>query len=100
LQETVPAGEPVYVWAYDAGVYVYARRPSACRFTYPRSVEQMEEILASLTGDEAYAILVPEGGSPEFERWCDRTCRQRLNRVLSGYRRGDLIAGYRVWVRR
>jgi hypothetical protein len=100
LQEVVPVDKPVYVWAYDAGIYLYAGRPSACRFTYPRSADQMEEILASLTEDKAYAILLPEGGAPEFERWCDRACYRRLDHVLSGYRRGDSIGGYRFWIRR
>lgn len=98
IRSVVPAGEPIYVWAYDAGIYVYADRPCACRFTYPRSVDQMEEILSSLSNGKAAAILVPGHGSPEFELWCDEACHQRLESIIDGYDKGENIGRYRVWI--
>jgi hypothetical protein len=100
VQELVPAGERIYVWGYRAGVYVHADRRPASRFTYPRSKEQMNEILADLAARKAYAILIPEEGAPEFERrWCDEDCHLKRAQVLTGYTEGDAVDGLRVWKR-
>ncbi len=99
IRSIVPAGEPIYVWAYDAGIYVYADRRPASRFTYPRSAGQMEEILSELADGKASAILVPGHRSPEFDRWCDKACHKRLDVIIDGYKKGKSIGRYRVWIR-
>jgi len=98
IQVLVPKGERIYMLAYDAGIYVHADRRPACRFTYPRSLEQLNEILSDLTAGKAYILLAPERPAPEFERWCDDTCHQRLTRVLENYEPAPSIGPYRVWV--
>jgi hypothetical protein len=85
IQEHVPAGERIYVLAYDAGVYVYADRLPASRFTYPRSKEQMDEILADLSSAKAYAIVVPSRVSGGFEKWCDDECHKRIDEITSSH---------------
>jgi hypothetical protein len=98
LAEIVPEGRRIYVWAYDAGIYLYASRRPACRFTYPRSNEQMEEILADLAAGKAFAIVIPTRPSPYFDRWCDASCRQKRGDVLGRYELGTTIDHYEVWV--
>jgi len=78
IQEQVPPDERIYVMAYDAGVYVYADRLPASRFTYPRSKEQMDEILADLAGAKPRAVLVPPRPAEQFEMWCDDGCVDRI----------------------
>jgi hypothetical protein len=99
IQEAVPGTEPIYVWAYDAGTYLYANRRPASRFTYPRSPQQMREILADLVAAKASAILVPQHRSHEFDLWCDEACHQRLSEVLAGYDMKLTVGPYNVWVR-
>jgi len=98
VRTLVPEGERIYVWAYDAGVYVHAGRRPASRFTYPRSPEQMNEILSELSAGKAYALLAPERPAPEFESWCDDACHEGLARVLENYEPAPSIGPYRVWV--
>lgn len=99
MREIVPPGERIYVWGYHAGVHVYSDRLSASRFTYPRSHEQMEEILADLERDKAYMLLIPKHRVPEFAHFCDEACHQRLKGVLSGYTSLKPIGPYGAWVR-
>lgn len=99
LQKLVPSGESIYVWAYDAGVYVYSRRSPASRFTYPRSAEQMDQILTDLSQRRPYAVLLPEDKSGPFTRWCDDACHQRLDDTLMQYEPQVTIGTYRAWVR-
>lgn len=99
VRERVPEGQRIYVWSYDAGVYVYSSRAPASRFTYPRSGEQMSEILTDLAAGKAYAILVPDHRAPEFERFCDQACHSTRDDLLTRYTSVERIANYRVWVR-
>jgi hypothetical protein len=98
IQDLVPRGGRIYVLAYDAGIYVHADRRPACRFTYPRSSEQMNEILDELSAGKAHALLIPERPSSEFEHFCDDACHQRLTRVQDKYDPAPSIGPYRVWV--
>ncbi|MGB2987776.1 MAG: glycosyltransferase family 39 protein [Phycisphaerae bacterium] len=98
IQALVPEDQPVYVWAYDAGIYVYASRRAASRFTYPRSEDQMREILADLEAGKAYAIMVPEEGSAVFDRWCDKNCHDHLAEILSRYEVTTTIGPYPAWI--
>lgn len=98
VQALVSTDERIFVLAYDAGVYVHADRRPASRFTYPRSAEQMNVILSDLTPGKALALLAPEKPAPEFERWCDDACHERLTRVLKNYEPAPSIGPYRVWV--
>lgn len=99
IQTLVPRGRAIYVWAYDPGVYLYAHRKQASRFTYPRSAAQMDEILSDLATGKAGAVLIPENDSAEFDRWCDDSCYRRLGQILSGYQVKPAIGRYRTWVR-
>lgn len=99
LQDVVPEGEAIYVWAYDTGVYLFAERSSACRFTYPRSDEQMSEILTTLEAGTPFAILIPKRGPTEFDAWCDETCIARRATSMAQYKESEPIDRYRVWVR-
>jgi len=99
IQDVVPEEESIYVWAYDAGVYLYANRPAASRFTYPRSAEQIGEILFDLAGRKPYLLLISEGNSPEFDRWCDNICHQQLDEILTRYEMRTVIGRYQAWVR-
>jgi hypothetical protein len=98
IQALVPKGERIYVLAYDAGIYVHADRRPASRFTYPRSVEQMGEILADLVDQKAFAVLSPNQTAPEFKRICDEVCFEQLNLALGNYEVAAPIGPYRVWV--
>lgn len=98
IQALVSKDERIFVLAYDAGVYVHADRRPASRFTYPRSAEQMNEILSDLTAGKAHALLAPQRPAPEFERWCDEACHEKLTRVLDNYDPAPSIGPYRVWV--
>lgn len=99
VRELVPPGERVYVWGYQAGVYVYSDRLPASRFTYPRSHEQMDEILTELERGKAYVFLSPKHRVPEFAHFCDEACHKRLEGVLSGYTSLEPIGPYGVRVR-
>ena len=98
VRDRVPPGKRFYVLAYDAGIYVHADRRPASRFTYPRSQEQMEEILSDLESDQAYAILVPDRPAPGFEQWCDEVCHSRLRSILNQYEQTPTLGGYEMWV--
>jgi hypothetical protein len=100
LREIVPTGESIYVWAYDAGWYVHAQRHAACRFTYPRSPEQMEEIISTLETRVAKAILVPARAAPTFAPYCGDSCRDRMAVLLAGYTQEMTLGPYTVWIRR
>lgn len=99
IQQLVPENRPIYVWAYDAGVYLYAQRRAASTFTYPRSPEQMNGILADLATGQAQAILIPNDRAPEFDRWCDAACQQTRDRVLTAYEMKVSVGRYDIWVR-
>ncbi|UCC29778.1 MAG: glycosyltransferase family 39 protein [Phycisphaerales bacterium] len=99
IGDIVPEGETIYVWAYDAGVYLYANRPAASRFTYPRSTGQISEILSDLADRKPYLLLISEGGSAEFDRWCDDPCQHRLDEILARYEVRTVIGRYQAWVR-
>ncbi len=99
VQELVPAGERIYVWDYRAGVYVYADRRPASRFTYPRSAEQMREILADLSAGKAYAILVPQHAAAEFDLWCDEDCHWKRAQLLVNYGAGKVVDGLELRLR-
>ncbi|MFH1110800.1 MAG: glycosyltransferase family 39 protein [Planctomycetota bacterium] len=99
IQALVPKGERIYVAAYNAGVYVHADRRPACRFTYPRSAEQLQEILSDLAARKAYALLIPERPAPEFERpWCDAACHDQWNRLLDNYDPVLFVGPYKMWI--
>jgi hypothetical protein len=99
VRKLVPPGERIYVWGYHTGVYVYSDRLPASRFTYPRSHEQMDEILADLERGKAYLLLIPKHRVPEFAHFCNEACHQRLEGVLQTYRSLEPIGPYGVWVR-
>jgi len=98
IQGLAPKGQRIYVLDYDAGVYVHADRRPASRFTYPRSPEQMCEILDELSAGKAYVLLIPERPASEFELFCDDACHERLTRVLENFEPAPSIGPYRVWV--
>ncbi len=99
IQQLVPEDRPIYVWAYDAGVYLYARRRAASTFTYPRSREQMDAILADLATGQAQAILIPKDRASEFDRWCEEACQQTRDRILVAYEMRSSVGQYDIWVR-
>lgn len=99
IQQLVAEDRPIYVWAYDAGVYLYAQRRAASTFTYPRSREQMAGILADLATGQAQAILIPKDRASEFDHWCDEACQQTRGRVLAAYEMRSSIGQYDIWVR-
>ncbi len=99
LQRLVPEGERIYVLAYHVGVYLYADRRPASRFTYPRSPEQMEQILSDLAAGKAYCILIPQRPAAEFEAWCDEDCHERVQQILLGYEPAGTIDGFDVRLR-
>jgi hypothetical protein len=98
IQALVPAGRPIYVWAYDAGVYLYSHRQAASTFTYPRSPGQMQAILADLASGQAQAVLIPEDGAPAFDRWCDEACHRQRDEILTAYQKKATVGRYGIWV--
>lgn len=99
LRELIPAGERMYVWAYDAGVYIHAQRRPASRFTYPRSDEQMTRILSDLETRKPFVLLIRPRQPNEFAAWCHEDCTQRRDALLTGYGKTQTVGGYEVWVR-
>ena len=103
LRELIPEDEPIFVQDYDSGVYLYAHRPCVSRFTYPRSHEQVAELLASLEAGKAAAILVPEGPGGLPEAYMDAAARARLQALLQDYDLAGRFAGcdhYDIYLRR
>jgi MYXO-CTERM domain-containing protein len=103
LVELVPEQQPVYVLNYDSGVYVYSGRAAVSRFTYPRSHEQVAEILGTLEAGEAAAILVPPGRGRLPVDYMNDAAWARVRSVLEDY---DLLGprpedgGYDIYLRR
>lgn len=100
VQEQVPVGKAIYVWSYDPGVYLYAQRHAASRFTYPRSAEQVREILSDLKAGRADALLVPKNGSRGFDVWCDEACQAEFQEILNDFDTPESIGDYLVHMRR
>jgi hypothetical protein len=92
----VGGNEPVYVLDYRPGIYVYADRPVAARFNYPRSVAQLDEMIARLEAGRAKLIVEPEKPASEFLYWCDADRESRLEDALSDCNVVDRIQGYRI----
>lgn len=88
----------IYVWNYESGIYVYADRPCASAFTYPRSAEQMNAVLGTLREGKAKLLLIPEKGGSHFEIWCDETCLAERDRTLEKFTRHGDIGGYALWL--
>lgn len=99
LRDLVPVGEKIYVWNYDAGWYVHAQRRPASRYTYPRSDEQMAQILADLESQRPFALLIPPKSPPSFTEWCGEDCTRRRDTLLTSYTKAQAVEGYEVWVR-
>ncbi len=97
IQSLVPGGDTLFVWAYDPGVYLFADRPAAGRHTYPRSADQMAEILSYLEDGKADAWLIPTNGSARFDHWCDDACHQRLDAILAARETKGSAGNYQVW---
>lgn len=97
--EHVPEDEKIYVWSYDVGVYEFADRRPAVRFTYPKSTVQLEEIIAALEAGEAHAILWPRRGSSYFEEWTNDVIQTRLQALMDEYPVATSVEGYDIRVR-
>ncbi len=100
LRELVPEDEKIYVLDYKAGVYIHAQRSQAVRFTYPRSKDQMEEIVTGLEARQAFAILKPAKPAGEFTRYCDDACTARIEKTLEKYEQKTTLNHYEVWLRK
>jgi len=99
IEELVPENRPIYVWSYDTGVYLSAKRRAASTFTYPRSREQMNAILADLKTGQAQAILIPQRPAAEFDHWCDEACQETREQILAAYDMRSSTDHYTIWVR-
>jgi len=103
LRELVPDVQPIYVLNYDSGVYVYSGLPCVSRFTYPRSHEQVGEILRELEEGRAAAILVPDGPTNLPSDYMNDEAMARVDAVASQY---DLVerfpgpAAYDIYLKR
>lgn len=97
VAELAPQDAGLYVWSYDTGIYLFAHRRCAGRFTYPRSAAQMEEILSDLESGKASIWLIPQKGSAVFDKWCDDACHTRLGEMLSRYELLDTLEGYLIY---
>lgn len=100
IRALVPEGDRIYVWNYDAGIYVHSRRFGASRHNHPRSVEHMREILDALGSGRAALLLISNAGAWHFDRWCDEACREELDEILHELDRKGAIGGYQAWMRR
>ena len=100
LADVVPPGESIYVWAYRPGIYLFAGRPPASRFTYPRSADQLAEIMATLEADPPAALLVPTRTAAAFELWCDTTCHDRLAALLTHYTEPSTYQDLQIYLRK
>lgn len=94
LSEIVPAHEPISVLSYNAGLYLYAQRRCAARFVYPRSHQQVDELLASLDRKAPYAILVPERPDELFAIHMGPPEQKRIEAALTGYQCHSSLRGY------
>ncbi|MEK6676486.1 MAG: hypothetical protein AABZ47_12645, partial [Planctomycetota bacterium] len=99
LSQAIPEGNRIYVWAYDPGLYMVSNRASACRFTYPRSEVQMNEILQAIENATTKAVVTRSPPAPEFVQWCTDDCATRLAAALVDYRKTTTIHGYTIWLR-
>ncbi len=99
VERHAAADEPIYVLNYDPGVYVHSRRNCAARYTYPRSVQQAEEIVSRLEAGAAAAILRPVQYEARFDELLSEPLRMRIDAVLDGYTLVTEVHGYRVFVR-
>jgi hypothetical protein len=102
LEELSPEAHPIYVLNYDSGVYVYSGRPAASRFTYPRSHEQVADILEALESGEASAILVPPGRGRFPLDYMNDAAWDRVEKLLEDYElveHGVDAGGYDIYLR-
>lgn len=100
INALLPPEVPIYVWAYSPQTYLYSQHPAVCRFNYPRSSEQMEEIISTLEAGKAQAILIPHRRRSMFTPWCDETCQQRRAQLLLDYEMTATVGEFEVWQRR
>ncbi len=96
VRELTGQSEPVYVLDYRPGIYVYADRPAASRFNYPRSAAQWNEILADLESGSAKLLVKPEKAGSEFRKHCDSACQSRMEAVLKNCETVEKVPGYKV----
>jgi hypothetical protein len=99
VRALIDADERMYVWNYDSGVYVHARRAPAATYNYPRSARQMEAILAALENRRTKLLLIPKHRSSFFAAWCDSRCQQRVEMILAEFSEKEAIGQYQVWLR-
>lgn len=100
IQSITPEGKRIYVWDYDSGLYVHSDRRAASRFTYPRSHEQLRQILADLSQGKAHTLLIPTNGSTWFDPLCDEMCKSSIADLLTSYEERDPIGRYAAWTRK
>ena len=99
VQRLVPEHEKIYVLDYDPGIYVYAKRASAIRFTYPRGARQQEEIVRALEGRFAALVLVPVDFDPARTWSLSEQRVRRLYQALSRYEDLGAYLEYRFLLR-
>ncbi len=99
IRALIDLDDRMYVWNYDSGVYIHARRAPAAAFNYPRSARQMEAILSALEDQRTKLLLIPQHRSSFFAQWCDSKCQQRLELILAEFSEGETIGQYQAWLR-
>jgi hypothetical protein len=103
MDDLVPEGRPVYVVNYDSGLYVYSLRPCVSRFTFPRSHEQVAEILDALEAGRAAAILYPDGPTNLPVDFMNQEALARIDAVVADYDLVERVPGpgrYRIYLQR
>lgn len=97
VRSLVGQDDSIYVLDYRPAIYVYADRPAAARFNYPRTAEQWSEILGELQSGNSSFVLEPGDPSPEFRRFCDASCEQSLRRSLERCRFVEKLAEFSLF---
>ncbi len=91
------ADESVYVLDYRPGIYVYADRLPAAPFIYPRSPQQLGEIVQRLKSAKASLIVVPEKPASEFERLKDDDYRTFVGGILADCQLVEKVQDYMIF---
>ncbi|MCH8969641.1 MAG: hypothetical protein IIA66_11050 [Planctomycetes bacterium] len=99
VQEYVSPGQKIYVLSYDTGIYLYADRASAVRFTNVRDLTQELEMIQQLESGTANALLVPRNENVLNMRFSDQTV-DRLKELFGMYETKGDIGAYRLMVLR
>jgi len=99
IENLVPIDHTIYILKYDPGIYLYAGRSCAARFTYPRGTEQQDEVLDTLAERPPKLILMPVDTDPGAEWQMSEERVLRLYHIMIGFEDLGSFLGYQYFLK-